>query len=285
METWSAQNAERLPGLLDTLVLPPWLSDRQEDICEPLLAIAAAAGSDWPPDTRAALAEVLLNAAPPTDSLRVRLLADIRSIFHANGSEALPSVALCAELARLDGPWAEWHRGDPISASQLARQLEHHSIAPRTIRLGDKTPKGYRRTDFEDAWSRYLPSVAAPVSENSPIPPLQTATPPQPACLLGETAFSSRNSPKMVTAQNDRKLLKTKACCGVAAPEGGIDPPDVILAALPPPDGKPMSAGVVAIHPAVLPLQLGMGGVKQRLKALAAAGLAWHGNTGYRRLA
>ncbi len=35
--------------------------------------------------------------------------------------------------------------------------LSKYGIKPRTIRVGDSTPRGYVREDLHDAWSRYLP--------------------------------------------------------------------------------------------------------------------------------
>jgi len=34
-------------------------------------------------------------------------------------------------------------------------------IKSRSVRIGDHTPKGYRRKDFLDAWSRYIPIFKA----------------------------------------------------------------------------------------------------------------------------
>ena len=53
-------------------------------------------------------------------------------------------------------PWAEWKVGKPMSANVLARLLAPYEIKPETIRTGDRTPKGYRLAQFEDAFSRYL---------------------------------------------------------------------------------------------------------------------------------
>src|SRR5262249_51808677 len=46
------------------------------------------------------------------------------------------------------------------AAVRLARMLSDFKIHPRTIRIGNQTPKGFHRSDFEEAWKRYLPSAA-----------------------------------------------------------------------------------------------------------------------------
>ena len=43
-----------------------------------------------------------------------------------------------------------------MTGHALARLLRKFHIVPAgTIRIGDKTHKGYRRASFEDAWARY----------------------------------------------------------------------------------------------------------------------------------
>jgi hypothetical protein len=62
--------------------MPDGVTDRAADVWEPLLAIADAAGEDWPKLAREACTE-LVTAAKTTDSgsLGVRLLADLRAVF------------------------------------------------------------------------------------------------------------------------------------------------------------------------------------------------------------
>jgi hypothetical protein len=55
------------------------------------------------------------------------------------------------------GPFSEWKNGKPITQAQLARVLKPFPIAPIKIRLpGGGTLQGYMRSQFEDAWERYL---------------------------------------------------------------------------------------------------------------------------------
>ena len=44
------------------------------------------------------------------------------------------------------------------AAKRLARSLREYGIQSIGIRVGDRTGRGYRRPDFLDAWSRYLPT-------------------------------------------------------------------------------------------------------------------------------
>ena len=46
-----------------------------------------------------------------------------------------------------------------MDARGLARRLRPYEVRPITIRVGEGTPKGYRRVDLHDPWSRYLPDT------------------------------------------------------------------------------------------------------------------------------
>ena len=160
------------------------LSDRQNDIAEPLLAIAQIAGDEWLQRLNVALLEVFKAAKLEDGSIGVTLLSDIRFVFDERKTDVLPSVVLTGCLHKIEGRvWADLNRGNGMTPNNLARQLKKYSIHPLTIRLGNDTPKGYRRDHFEDVWSRYCP-----------LPPDSTAPTPQPASLLAETAFSNRNT-------------------------------------------------------------------------------------------
>ena len=57
--------------------------------------------------------------------------------------------------------WGEYRNGKPLIKNGSARLLKPFEIRPAgTIRVGDRTGKGYQRADFKDAWSRYLPPTA-----------------------------------------------------------------------------------------------------------------------------
>ena len=145
------------------------LSDRQEDIWQPLLAIAALAGGDWPSQVeRAALA--LHEGAEDGDNTTL-LLAHAREAFDDLG-DRLSSLQLLEHLVNRGdaSPWVKWwgedvERGDArlkTAAQSVARKLRPMGIKPEKIRFGDTTRQGYHRDDFEDAWARYLPRSDLP---------------------------------------------------------------------------------------------------------------------------
>ncbi len=178
-EAWAMQAMERLRAARPEF--PAALNDRQQDICEPLLAIADLAGGEWPERARRAMVELCTGAAAQDESIGAKLLADVRAIFANRGTDRIASKDLAEALGGMeDRPWAEWGRGaKPITPPQLARQLGRFGIGPRAIRDGGDVYKGYHASDFAEAWARYLPPDPPPGSPpppDSPVPNGYTVT-------------------------------------------------------------------------------------------------------------
>ena len=146
--------------------MPPGIADRDADVWEPLLAVADAAGGDWPERARVAAVALVADAKGGSPSLGIRLLSDLRNVFGEH--DALSNETILIALIEIeDAPWAEL-RGKPLDSRGLSNRLRPYGIKPKTVRIGDRTPKGYERAELWDAWQRYLPS--------SPIEPATTAT-------------------------------------------------------------------------------------------------------------
>jgi len=176
LEDWTKSAVPHLQMQVPEAI--PALGDRQNDIAEPLLAIAHLAGTEWLEGLTKALASVYGSVAADDTSHGVVLLADTRSIFQEHSRDMMPSKQLAELLCELEGrPWAEWSGSKPLTANQLANLLAKYHIRPTTIRVESGTLKGYRRADFEDAWERYCP-----------LRHISTVTPSQPASLLSEAA-------------------------------------------------------------------------------------------------
>jgi hypothetical protein len=194
--------------------LPDELSDRQQDCAEPLLAIADAAGSEWPTAARVSLVELCTEAHAAAKSTGVQLLTDIQEIFAARCADRISSADLASALLEIEtSPWSEWGKSQkPISAPKLARLLGRFGITPGSVRIGEKTPKGYRLDDFSDAFTRYLRA-----GDTRPVPPLvQGATPQQPSVYLAESRFSKRNTTSDLEARKCEITNTGGPVCGVA---------------------------------------------------------------------
>jgi putative DNA primase/helicase len=206
---WAADNAERI-GDADP-EMPAGVFNREADNWRPLLAIADAAGDDWPERARDALQAA--HTADDDESRLAMLLADIKAEFAARNTDQLSSASLVAALVEIEGrPWAEYgKKGKPLTPNQLARALKPLGIAPENIRVGDKVPKGYLLARFEEAFARYLdeggfePLHRYNADDTGTSEGFQTATP--------ETDVAVRKCEK---ANNDGH------CSGVAVEKGGI---------------------------------------------------------------
>jgi len=210
-ERWAEASKERLRLLRPDS--PPELGHRQREVSRPLFAIGDVVGGVWPERIRSAVVRLFANRdAVPTNDIKVELLHDIRLVFRDR--DRITSKELSEELAKLeDRPWAAWGKAHkPISQTQVANLLGDFKVVSGSVRIGDRTPKGYYRRQFEQVWRRYPTHT-----------PVSAATPPQPASLLNETHFLSRNTEMSVAAEKCEKTAPLLACGGVAAkqPEGG----------------------------------------------------------------
>ena len=139
--------------------LPAALNDRAQDNWEPLLAIASCAQGNWP--SLALNAALKVSGTNDAHSKATLLLADIHGIFQRRNVDRISSNDLLSELiAGEEAAWATYDQGRPMGPRQLSTCLSGYGIKPNSIRIGDATPKGYMRKDFDDVFARYLPSPA-----------------------------------------------------------------------------------------------------------------------------
>lgn len=140
-------------------VMPEGLSARQEDISEPLLAIADACGGIWPDLVRGAIVHFCGEAKTEEGDAKRELLKDIQEYFKRQETvDRSGSAALRDYLNGLEHrPWAAWNDGKGITQRQISERLRVYRITARNIKLPDgKVVKGFYREDFNDAFLRYL---------------------------------------------------------------------------------------------------------------------------------
>ena len=212
---------------------PPGLNDRAADNWRPLCAIAEVAGGDWPARVQQTIA-ALTAADGDNEGLGVLLLKDMQSAFKDKNVDAISSEALAEHLHWLEErPWLEYGRGTerkPISKGQIARLLRPFEIRPKTIRVGNATPKGYALDACQDAFQRYI---------SLPDPPAQNATPPQPNNDATKHDFQNATTPPDVADKKSQNPAPILTCGGVADWNGGIAGNREIHAALPSSVGTP----------------------------------------------
>jgi hypothetical protein len=168
-----------------------------------LFAVAEASGGEWPERARRASLDC---HAMPDESTRTQLLADIQAVFAEKSCDRLTSGALVSALvAMTDRPWGECNHGKGLTQNQLARRLKPFDIAPKTIRTGIGTAKGYLLENFEDSFNRYLSADT----------PLQTVTPSQ-TSKINDLGENQAVTPKTdVTVSKSSNQLNSFTCDGV----------------------------------------------------------------------
>lgn len=194
-------------------VIPPSLNDRAQDNWEPLLAIAEVAGGEWPATARRA-AMKLSGADSLTESVGSEMLADIQEVFEHKRVSKISTADLIAALCEDEEKgWATYNRGRPLSPRQLARKLDGYGIKSKTIRVGSyDTPKGFERTQFEDAFVRYLSLHG----KTAPNPPQVPEAAPLLDYSVAEYPQRGGNIPQSATL----KPAPLLGCGGVADREG-----------------------------------------------------------------
>lgn len=142
-------------GLIEWPELPVEISDRDQDIWESMVLLGDRAGQAWGARAREAARYLTSSRDSFAPSTGTKLLADIKTVFN---EERLPTGELIARLINLDeSPWASIN-GQPLEARKLATELREYDIHPQTLRFDNVSLKGYRRSDFQDTWERYLPA-------------------------------------------------------------------------------------------------------------------------------
>jgi hypothetical protein len=220
---WAVDNAAAL-RMADPMV-PGELDDRECDNWRPLLAIAELATGDWVQLARTAARK--LSDEPGVNQLPgERLLADLHGLFaelRVKADGKISSEVICKHLVAMEGrPWAGSENATGITQNTLANLLRPFGIAPKSIRTGrgpKDTAKGYDRSDFNDAFARYVDLEKSAPGAKAAANPAQRHTPD------GKRAsgdFSSVTTNPDVTDRRTHKPAPTGDCDGVPGKNGGL---------------------------------------------------------------
>jgi hypothetical protein len=173
---WAIDNTETLRTTEPSM--PDGFDNRRADNWRVQFAIAdlCAGPENW--GSRARHTATKIEGASDVDSIGVRLLTDIKRIFDEDGCAVILSAVLVEKLKEdPEGPWAEWSHGKGLTQNSLATLLGGGGGRGRGSRGGfgirsdtvhpskDVQGKGYKRTQFEDVWARYLTPKPTPPSE------------------------------------------------------------------------------------------------------------------------
>lgn len=157
LRRWAMDNADALKVEVS---MPDNFDNRRADNWRLLFAIAdlCSGVDEWGGMARAAA--VKIEGSSATGSISVRLLIHVKRIFDEDKFDAILSATLVTKLKEdVEQPWAEWNKGKGLTQNSLATLLSKVSISSGDVHLpGDIHGRGYKRSQFEDAWSRYLPA-------------------------------------------------------------------------------------------------------------------------------
>jgi hypothetical protein len=174
LAAWMKHAAPKLAGSYPEM--PPGITDRPADVWEPLIAVADAAGGDWPKRARAACTELAAAAETGEASLGVRLLTDLAEVFGADPE--LPTTVILDRLHALEeAPWAALGRhAKPLDARGLATRLRAYGVKSDNLPRdgGGARLKGYSAASLADAWTRYVPGYRTSAPSAPPLQPQVT---------------------------------------------------------------------------------------------------------------
>jgi len=135
--------------------VPESLDDRAQDNWRTLLAIADAAGGNWPKRARLAALSISLGRGDHVGA-RDQILGDCKGVI--GDMKAISSAALRDGLLKLEErPWSEWGKPPrPLTQTVLAGLLKPYGIKSGNVRVNGEVLRGYTRADFEESWKRYV---------------------------------------------------------------------------------------------------------------------------------
>jgi hypothetical protein len=127
------------------------VSDRAADVWEPLVAVADAAGEEWPERARAACILLETKEYAPT---KERLLEDVQAVW--GDEERVSSADLCSRLVSLEeAPWGSYY-GRELTQRDLAGLLRPYGVHSKDLKSPDgAVRKGYVLAELEPIFERY----------------------------------------------------------------------------------------------------------------------------------
>lgn len=95
------------------------------------------------------------------------MILDQRRVDRITTAELI--TELCADE---EAPWATYNRGKPMNPRQLARKLDSYGIKSKNLKLGyADVKKGFERSQFAEAFERYLSLDHPPENIRYPLQP------------------------------------------------------------------------------------------------------------------
>jgi hypothetical protein len=155
---WATANRESVRTAYEQSPDLKFIEDREADLWMPLFAVCAIAAPERVNELKECAQTLAGTKASDDleDSLPLKLLADVRTVW-PNGTAHMLSASLLDALKGIaDSPWGE--DGHELTARKLAKMLRPFGPEPRQVRVNSATGKGYVLAEFEEVFSSYLRS-------------------------------------------------------------------------------------------------------------------------------
>jgi putative DNA primase/helicase len=152
---WAQDNAEAIKAV-PPMDIDECATDRQEDVWEPMVAIARVAGGDWEKRIRFAAQKLAAGDSDGAcETVAHQLLAALQSYFSEHGDRADTKTIIAA--LNESGDFADMNFGRGLTPHFVAKLLKPYGIEPRVHKTNEgKTARGYSRDDCKQAFATYL---------------------------------------------------------------------------------------------------------------------------------
>jgi len=161
LTSWAEQQRETVRTAYEGMADLGFLTDRDADLWMPLFAVCSVAAPERVGELKQCAQALTGSKAADDveDSLPLKLLADVRSLWPMSAAHMATATVLERLKEIPDSPWTDFGKNG-LNARALSRMLRPFGVEPRQVRTMAGNLKGYQFAELEQAFSRYLPAMS-----------------------------------------------------------------------------------------------------------------------------
>ena len=161
LTAWAEQQRETVRTAYEGMADLGFLIDRDADLWMPLFAVCAVVAPERVGELKQCAQTLTGSKAADDveDSLPLKLLADVRSLWPASTAHMATATVLERLKEIPDSSWTDFGKNG-LNARALSRMLRPFGVEPRQVRTVAGNLKGYQFGELEQAFSRYLPAMS-----------------------------------------------------------------------------------------------------------------------------
>ncbi|MDG3014147.1 DUF3631 domain-containing protein [Speluncibacter jeojiensis] len=207
--------------------MPTGVDDRDAEVWEPLLALADAAGGEWPRRAREACTAFVFAPNGYSRAIGIDLLSDIRTLFQVHRVDQMKSADVVSRLVALTE--SEWGNVDGAALTQrgLAKLLRPFDVRTKSIKCQGSVARGYAvfgDGGLHEAWERNLEpddGIAVALLPDLSATSATAATPQVEVVASADASSSGSTAPVFVGAPQNPPASEVADVADVAAPDEG----------------------------------------------------------------